>query len=195
MARKFPKFLWTNPDNSKSEGPFLIHSQEPRFIAKPKFTEQRFMHEVSIIEMWDDSCGPFDPQVEEIKEEIIKWFNYSGRGTSIHPDDKIIWAISKLPFLKDNETEFSVDNARELIRILFPSQAKTIYQTSSSYTFKHLFERISSYVSKGRYKYCGNDTMITAFELEGFKLRMDGPNAYMNLLPQEVETARTLYRG
>lgn len=145
--------------------------------------------------MGDNSYNISDSEVDEVKEEIFQWFNHSGRGTSIHHDDKIVWAIFRLEYLKDNHTEFTIDNAREVIRILFPTKARRLYVTSSSYAFKHLLDRISSYVGKGRYKYCSNDTIIKAFELEGFEIQMDGPNACMNLSAKEVKTARTLYRG
>ncbi len=195
MARKYPKFLWSNPTNTKSDGPFIIHTQRPRFIAKPHFTEQRYFHSISILEMWDDDLGPFDPEVNEAKAELFQWFEHSGRQMSIHPDDKIIWEISRLPFLKDNQVEFTVEQAREIVRILFPSKTKVIYPSSNSYGFKHLLERISGSLNKGNRKYCSNDTMKKAFELEGFKMQADGPNAFMNLSAKEVKAARALFRG
>ena len=114
---------------------------------------------------------------------------------SIHPLDQILYAISRLAFLKENHTEFDVEQVRELVRILFPTKTKTIYKTSSSYGFKHLMERVSRSINKGEPKYCSNDIMIEAFRLEGFKLTMDGPNAYMNLSTKEVKIAKTLFRG
>lgn len=194
MARKYPKFLWSNPTNAKSDGPFIVHTQEPRFLAKAHFDEQRNFHSISILEMWDDTYGSFDPEVQEIKEEIFNWFEYSGRSMSIHPNDKIVWAITRLEYLKENQVDFTVDQAREVVRILFPTVSKTIYKANSSYGFKHLLERISGSINKGNRKYCSNDTMIEAFKLEGFKLVMDGPNAFMNLSTKEVKTATTLFR-
>jgi hydroxymethylpyrimidine pyrophosphatase-like HAD family hydrolase len=195
MARKYPKFLWSNPTNAKSDGPFIVHTQEPRFLAKPYFDEQRKFNSISILEMWDNTYGPFDREVQEVKEEIYNWFEHSGRSISIHPDDKVIWEISRLGYLKENKVEFTVDQAREIVRILFPTKPKTVYKTSSSYGFKHLLECISGSINKGNRKYCSNDTMIEAFKLEGFKQVMDGPNAFMNLSAKEVKTARTLFRG
>lgn len=195
MARKYPKFLWSNPTNAKSDGPFIVHTQEPRFLAKPHFDEQRNLNSITILEMWDNTYGHFDPEVQEIEEEIFKWFEHSGRSISIHPHDKILWEISRLEYLKENRIDFTVEQVREVLRILFPSMSKIIYKSSNSYGFKHLFERISGSVNKGNRKYCSNDTAIEAFKLEGFKLVMDGPNAFMNLSAKEVKTARTLFRG
>lgn len=195
MARKYPKFLWSNPTNTKSEGPFIIHTQKPRFIAKPHFTDQRYFHGISILEIWDEDFGPFDPEVKEVEAELFQWFENSGRQLSIHPDDKIVWEITRLSYLKENREDFTVEQAREIVRILFPSKLKGIYTSSSSYGFKHMLERISGSVNKGNRKYCSNDTMKKAFELEGFTLQLDGPNAFMNLSAKEVKTARMLFRG
>jgi hypothetical protein len=32
MARKFPRFLFSNPLNTKSPGPFVVHLLEPRLV-------------------------------------------------------------------------------------------------------------------------------------------------------------------
>lgn len=34
MARLYPKFLFSNPKNTKSTGPFIVHLQKPRMICK-----------------------------------------------------------------------------------------------------------------------------------------------------------------
>ncbi|MDB5012824.1 MAG: hypothetical protein JWQ25_1026 [Daejeonella sp.] len=195
MARKYPKFLWSNPTNIKSEGPFIVHTQKPRFLAKPYFDNQRNLHSISVLEMWDEDYEPFDSKVLEVQQEIYIWFDHSGRSISIHPHDNIIWEISRLEFLKDNRVEFTVEQAREIVRILFSTKPKGIYKTSSSYGFKHLMERISGFINKGNRKYCSNDTMIEAFKMEGFRQVMEGPNAYMNLSAKDVKTARMLFKG
>lgn len=33
MARAYPRFLFSNPKNTKSPGPFVVHTIFPRFIA------------------------------------------------------------------------------------------------------------------------------------------------------------------
>lgn len=195
MARKYPKFLWSNPTNSKSEGPFIVHTQEPRFLAKPHFDDRRNFHSISVLELWTEGYDHYDQEVLDVQQELFKWFDNSGRSMSIHPLDQILYAVSRLTFLKESQTEFEVEQVRELVRILFPTKTKTTYNTSSSYGFKHLMERISRSINKGKPKFCDNETIIEAFRLEGFKLTMDGPNAYMNLSTKEVKTAKTLFRG
>src|SRR5690348_12623233 len=34
MARKYPRFIFSDPPNTKSPGPFIIHTLEPRFIVR-----------------------------------------------------------------------------------------------------------------------------------------------------------------
>jgi hypothetical protein len=34
MAREYPRFLFSNPQNTKSKGPFVIHCLQPRLIFK-----------------------------------------------------------------------------------------------------------------------------------------------------------------
>lgn len=34
MAREYPRFLYSDPQNTKSKGPFVVHLIEPRFIAR-----------------------------------------------------------------------------------------------------------------------------------------------------------------
>jgi hypothetical protein len=34
MARQYPRFLFSNPKNTKSEGPFIVHTLHPRIIMR-----------------------------------------------------------------------------------------------------------------------------------------------------------------
>lgn len=34
MSREYPRFLFSNPHNTKSKGPFIIHTLDPMFIVK-----------------------------------------------------------------------------------------------------------------------------------------------------------------
>ncbi len=34
MAREYPRFLISNPSNTKSKGPFIIHTLPPQFICR-----------------------------------------------------------------------------------------------------------------------------------------------------------------
>lgn len=195
MARKYPKLLWSNPSNTKSSGPFVVHTQYPRFIAKPHFDEKRNLIDTSIIEIWEKESTQIDTW--EIQKGIPMWFNESGRYQSIHEDDKLICGLSRLEFLKENSGHYTVEEARQVLQVLFPVKATTIYHGSSSYGLKHLLEHISgAFGIRHNYKYCGNDTMIKAFEQEGFRsVYEDGsPNPHFNITKTEVTAAYRLFR-
>jgi hypothetical protein len=196
MARKYPKFLWSNPSNTKSSGPFIVHTQHPRFIVQPKFDEKRNLIHTSVVEIWEEEQSFVD--VWEIQKEIPTWFNESGRYQSIHEHDKVICGLSQLEFLKNdsNREHFTVDEARKVVQILFPLKAKNVYRGSTSYGIKHRLEQISAYFSKRHsYKYCGNDTLIKAMELEGFKsVTEEGSNPYFNVYKKDVMATYSLFR-
>lgn len=193
MARKYPKFLWSNPSNTKSSGPFIIHTLYPRFIAKPIMDDQRNLLDCMTVEIWEKDYDY--ASLNAAKDEIPQWFKHSGRLQSNYKEDQIILAVKNLPFLLDNKNHFTVDEARQLIRLLFPTKSRTIYKRSSSYGLKHLFERVSRYaIFNGNNKYCSNDTAIEAFELEGYRWIQEGPNRYMNLSTTEVQMALRLFK-
>lgn len=195
MARKYPKFLWSNPSKTKSSGPFIVHTQHPRFIVQAKFDEQRNLIHTSVVEIWEEEQSYVD--VWEVQKEIPAWFNESGRYQSIHEHDKLICGLSQLEFLKERRSHFTVDEARKVVQLLFPFKAKKIYHGSTSYGLKHRLENISNFFSKGHgNKYCSNDTMIKAFELEGFSSAKEegSPNPCFNVYKKDVTAAYHLFR-
>lgn len=36
MAREYPRFIFSNPQNTKSKGPFIVHLLEPRLVFRVK---------------------------------------------------------------------------------------------------------------------------------------------------------------
>lgn len=40
MQRLFPRFLFSNPQNTKSKGPFIVHTLEPRIILRVEAHQQ-----------------------------------------------------------------------------------------------------------------------------------------------------------
>lgn len=194
MSRGFPRFLFSNPTNVKSEGPFIIHTLEPQFIAKPEFDEKRNIVDCRVLKVWSKDYD--SEQVYDILDEIPSWFKLSGNQQSSNQDDIVIAAVNKLTFLKEFRTHFTVEEARSLVRLLFPTKTKTIYEGSSSYGLKHFFEHVSRSVINSEFrssKYCGNDTIIQAFEEEGYKWKQEGPNRYMNISAKEVNKAYKLF--
>lgn len=196
MARKYPKFLWSNPTITKSSGHFIIHTQNPRFIAKPHFDQKRWLYDTVIVEIWENDYD--SSELLEVQKEIITWFNESGRIHSVDPDDKLICGLTQLEFLKNTREHFTVEQAQAVIRVIFPTKARNIYHSSSSYGLKHLFERISRFNDRHRaWKYCSNYTLIKAMELEGFRSvkTTDTVNPHFNLSSKEVKTVQRIFRG
>src|SRR6202012_4630367 len=108
-------------------------------------------------------------------------------------------AVHQLDFLKKYEDYFTVAEASKLIRILFPTKTKSIQESHNSYGIKHLFERISGHVitTSDARKYCSNDTVIEAFEKEGFKKERCGPNSpnwFFNIAEKDLKKAYRLFR-
>ncbi len=51
MARGYPRFLFSNPQNTKSKGPFLVHTLEPKFIAQVVVKDNQYSG-VHLLENW-----------------------------------------------------------------------------------------------------------------------------------------------
>jgi hypothetical protein len=191
MGRKYPRFLYSEALNTKSEGPFIIHTLPPRFITKPEFDKQRNLTDFALIDNWDNA-----ETITRwaIQEEMRKWFYFSGRQYSQHPKDKILVQLAACEFIKDYHTNYSVEQAAEIVSICFPTKTKTINDHHSSYGLKHLLERISSIfisINMNR-KYCSNDTMKAAFDYHGFKSVADGPNCSYNISEKDFENINEL---
>lgn len=196
MARKYPKFLWSDPNNTKSQGPFIIHTQHPRFLVKVYLTDQRFLVNDNNIycEVWEDDIDEHDWDVQEALKLIPNWFEGSGQYQSAHPDDKIICALRDLDFFKSGDDHFSVEEARHVIRILFPTKADVVFKDTDSYAIKHHFEHLS--IRFGKHKGCSNSILIEAFEQEGFLVAYkhdEYPNPQFNILRGDWKACHRLF--
>lgn len=197
MGKEFPRFLISNATNTKNKGPFIIHTLPPKFICKPLFDVKRRLYDLTSIEMFN----PEDNALKYVKahgvlEEMREWYRYSGIHQSDNLEDKILSEMDTLKFLSTEQREdFTVEQVQSIIKIIFPTKAKSLYYGSSSYGLKHFMEHISqSFLKKGRInKYCSNDTLKEAFEIEGFKHKEDGPNRYYNILASEINRAKKLF--
>lgn len=186
MGRAYPRFLYSEAANAKSQGPFIIHTLPPRFIAKVSFDKQRRIS-VMVQDMWDEA----DLKKRwDLEREASDWFNFSGRQYSTHPSDKVLLALESLDFLKDTSAHFTAEQAMEVVRICFPTPVKTINEQHSSYGLKHLMERISQKFIKGdSSRYCGNSTMKDAFKAAGFRsvpADNKGLNEYYNIAEGDI---------
>lgn len=197
MGKQFPRFLISNATNTKSKGPFIIHTLPPKFICKPLFDAKRNLVDLTAIEMFNEE----DAKLKHVKsakvfDDMREWYRYSGVHQSDNLEDKIVSDIYSLQFLKEEAlTDFTVEQVRDVIKIILPTKAKTIYNGSSSYGLKHFMEHISQTVlGNGRInKYCSNDVLKDAFELEKFRHMEEGPNRYYNILASELNRAKKLF--
>ena len=57
MVRPYPPFMYSDPRNTKSAGPFIVHTLSPQMIAKVNFTEDGFrqLEPLSVFSPADDA--------------------------------------------------------------------------------------------------------------------------------------------
>jgi hypothetical protein len=63
MARQYPRFLFSNPKDTKSPGPFIVHTLEPQLIAVVTFAEDGG-HFVDAVEV-------FKPATKEKIDQVL----------------------------------------------------------------------------------------------------------------------------
>lgn len=99
--------------------------------------------------------------------------------------------LKPLKFLEDRYSpHWTVDQARQVIRIVFQKKSRYINIRHSSYGIKHLLERLSSnFGTIPGYKYCSNQTVKEAMRLEGFVVAENKtPNHYYNISEAEYKS-------
>jgi len=88
MARTYPRFLFSNPQNTKSKGPFLNHTIFPRMLCRLHYREApeiypldrdqvflRFQNKkfgIELIDLWDDAT---EDQVNFVLSQMDKWLS------------------------------------------------------------------------------------------------------------------------
>ena len=68
MARGYPRFLLSDPKNTKSPGPFIIHTLSPRGMLKLDIKPGS--RTVTILEMWEP-CTPEDE--DRLIKDATSW--------------------------------------------------------------------------------------------------------------------------
>lgn len=80
MGREYPRFLFSNPKNTKSKGPFVVHTLEPRFIARIDRVPQPSSKHYSthngkfIITFLDDETG-YSQGLHEATDALFIWLD------------------------------------------------------------------------------------------------------------------------
>ena len=66
--RSYPRFLFSDPQNVKSPGPFIIHTIEPRMIFKIIVGNNAY--NVEMIDDWSIHAGK---NIEKLRSEALDW--------------------------------------------------------------------------------------------------------------------------
>ncbi len=81
MARNYPRFLYSNPQNTKSKGPFIVHLLDPRLVFSIVFTEEECANAKTY--KWAGPIGLIlldkikgDKKIEEIMSEAVSWLKH-----------------------------------------------------------------------------------------------------------------------
>lgn len=74
MARQYPRFLFSNPKNTKSEGPFVVHTFFPKCIMKIISVDAEGFPEINILEMWEQELDLLPMHYTELRISCEHWF-------------------------------------------------------------------------------------------------------------------------
>lgn len=74
MARGYPRFLFSDPQNVTTPGPFVVHTLYPRFIATIYLSTEPREY---LIECWDDinTSQELDSAVDRMRSWITAQIN------------------------------------------------------------------------------------------------------------------------
>lgn len=72
MARQYPRFLYSNPKNTKSEGPFLIHMLPPRKLWRIEWQFSSLDFNLHEIETWGDEYSNHAEYIK-IHRAAVDW--------------------------------------------------------------------------------------------------------------------------
>ncbi len=78
MARKYPRFLFSDPQNTKSQGPFIVHTIDPIFIVRvakcPNRDPGRMTHNGKYILFFLDDVER-DNKLINATDAMFKWID------------------------------------------------------------------------------------------------------------------------
>lgn len=74
MARGYPRFLYSNPTNTKSEGPFILHTLFPKKLYHVHWLPFHNCAQIFEIKAWGDECN--EEESSKLLIEVIKWFDH-----------------------------------------------------------------------------------------------------------------------
>ena len=98
MARGYPRFLFSNPQNVKTPGPFVVHCLEPRFIVRvdtcPNYDKGDMTHNGKYILFFPDGYPERNQKLYDATDALYKWLdNQIAAGEIQLPPNKITGKI------------------------------------------------------------------------------------------------------
>ena len=72
MPRLYPRFIFSNPADTKSEGPFLVHLLEPRFVAKVIATPNAAGFKIDVLDSWGSDPVELNSSLEQASNWLIQ---------------------------------------------------------------------------------------------------------------------------
>lgn len=93
MAREYPRFLFSDPKNTKSKGPFVVHTLHPRLLfriiktaifdqeipdSKLEFSRDDF--KLLLLDNWDSAS---EEDIRLVKSDMREWLNSQIKQRSI----------------------------------------------------------------------------------------------------------------
>ncbi len=84
MARGFPRFIFSNPQNTKGKGPFIVHCIFPRFLAKIiRLNERSKSIGLKILDQIDE----VEPEeLQKVLKQADDWVFYQRKDGAIEFD-------------------------------------------------------------------------------------------------------------
>ena len=102
MARPYPRFIYSDPQDTKSAGPFIIHTLHPQLIAKVSFNQEGFPQIIPL----STFTPADDKQTDEVIYAMHNWYTAKRmKESNLSPDfyertSVIAYQISGFDFFK-----------------------------------------------------------------------------------------------
>lgn len=74
MERQYPRFLFSNSNNTKTEGPFVVHLLYPKKLYRIEWDLKYPDYTIRRIPDWGDDCTEYHSTENE--DDAVNWLNY-----------------------------------------------------------------------------------------------------------------------
>ena len=91
MSRGYPRFLYSHPKNTKDEGPFIVHTLEPKFVVRvaklPNKEPGRMTFKGNYIIFFIDGV-PHSKKLMDTTDALFKWLEAQVKDGEIEIPDR-----------------------------------------------------------------------------------------------------------